>query len=250
MSGSDNQAQLDRLIDEAVEDFLLVPDNKLLERVEELTGAQKSLANEFDRLMAPILSQYEAQPGDSARQNERIRSEGKPASIWRKFMPWGPANSFSLGSTLFSRQMQSAVASLVLVIAGATLSFPLWKTALGPDSNTVELSQDRLHSRNVPKNESAQSSVSLGRGDSVYIAQVVKSATFAAASEVLDRINAKHPSLLKDRSLLVRRADGGENPGAYIAAIGGLKSKVDAEELCVRIRATGDPCNVVNVPSE
>jgi hypothetical protein len=250
MSVSDKQVQLDRLIDEAVEDFLLVPDNRLLERVEELTGAQESIASEFDRLMAPILSQYDAQPSDSARQNERIQSEEKPTSIWRKFVPWGAPNSFSLNGTLFSWQMRSAFASLALVIAGATLSFPLWKTALGPDSNTVELSQDRIHSRNVPKNESAQSSVSSGRGDSVYIAQLVRSASFAAAAEVLDRINAKHPSLLKDRSRLVRRADGGENPGAYIAAIGGLKSKVDAEELCVRIRATGDPCDVVNVQSE
>jgi hypothetical protein len=246
MSVSEKQAQLDRLIDEAVDDFLLVSDNKLLERVEELTGAPDSLANEFDSLMAPILSQYETRPNDSTQQNKPIRSEGSQTSIWRKFIPWGPSDSFSSGSIFFSRPMRSAFASLVLVIAGATLSFPLWRTA--PDSNTVEQPPDRVPSRNVPKNETAQSSASLGRGD--FIAQLAKSPSFAAATEVLDRINAKHPALLKDRSLLVRRADGGENPGAYIVGIGGLKSKSDAEELCVKFRATGDPCNVVNVSNE
>jgi hypothetical protein len=244
MSGTDKQAQLDRLIDQAVEEFLLVPDNRLLERVEELTGAKESLATEFDGLMGPILSRYEAQPNQSLR----IQSAEALTWTWRQVLPWNQANNFILGRMFFSRPMRSALASLVLIIIGATFSFPLWRTALGPDSNIVEPTQNQT--RNVSKDESPQKPVASGTGDSLYIAQVVKSTSFAAAAEALDRINAKHPSLLKDRSLLIHKANSGENPGGYIGGVGGLKSEFDAEELCVKIRASGDPCNVVNVPNQ
>jgi hypothetical protein len=54
MSERDEQARLDRRIDQAVEEFLLVPDSIVLDRVKELTGTKESVALDFDRLWLPF----------------------------------------------------------------------------------------------------------------------------------------------------------------------------------------------------
>ena len=81
------------------------------------------------------------------------------------------------------------------------------------------------------------------------MAQLVKSMSFCKTAEALDPINAKYPSLLRERSLVIRRANSGEDPSAYIGGVA-LKSARDAEKICNGIRAGGDSCNVVNVSNE
>jgi hypothetical protein len=244
MSEPDEQARLDRLIDQAVEEFLLLPDDRVLDRVKELTGKKDSVALDFDRLMTPVLSKHKHQ----LNQDLRIQSAASRTSTWRRFLAWDPADN--LTRTFFSRPIRSALASLVVVIAGATLIFPLWRIAPGPDSSSIDSDQSHIP-RSVPKDLPGQRPVrSSTAGDSVYMAQLTKSFSFSRAAEALDRINAKYPSQFRDQSLMVRRADSGEDPGAYIGGVGGLKSERDAEQICSKVRAGGDPCNVVKVPNE
>jgi hypothetical protein len=238
MSESEKHAQLDLLIDRAVEEFLLVPNDRILERVEELTGAKESLANEFDRLIHPVLSQTRP------NHNSQDRSTSSPASARQKSGVWDLANH--LGHVFFSRPTRSVFASLVLIIAGATLSFPLWRATQTNDSSNTDSSQTQS-SRNFPKESGHGPIFPTSRGP-VFMAQLVKSSSFAVAAEQLDRINARHAALLKDRSLLIRKAnDGVDN---YLGGVSGLKSESDAEELCVRIRAGGDTCSILKVPAE
>jgi hypothetical protein len=237
MSERDEQVRLDRLVDQAVDEFLLVPDNQVLDRVKELTGAKESVALDFDRLMSPILTKSEYQ----ANRDLRIQSGATLATTWRRFLAWIQAND--LRGTFSSRPIRSALASLVFVVVGATLSFPIWRTALGPDAISVDSGQSHP-SRNVPKDAPGRG------GGSVYMAQVVKSLSYAKAAEALDRINAKYPSLFKDQPRVIRRANNGDDSTGYIGGIGGLGSARDAEQICNKIRADGDLCNVVNVPNE
>lgn len=242
MSERDEQARLDRLIDQAVDEFLVVSDNQVLDRVRELTGAEESVALDFDRLMVPILNESKPQ----TNRDLRIQSGAILTSTWRRFLAWKQAND--LRGTFSSRPIRSALASLVFVVVGATLSFPIWKTALGPD--TISVDSDQSHpSRNVPKDAPGPVGPSTG-GGSVYMAQVVKSLSYAKATEALDRINAKYPSLFRDQSRVIRRANSGDDSTGYIGGIGGLGSARDAEQICNKIRAGGDLCNVVNVPHE
>jgi len=237
MSERDEQARLDRLIDQAVDEFLLLPDNQVLDRVKELTGTKESVALDFDRLMVPILN-------ESKHQNNpdlRIQSEAALTSTWRRLLAWSQTND--LRGTFSSRPIRSALASLAFVVVGATLSFPIWRTALGPDTIRVDSGQSHP-SRNVPKDGPGQG------GDSVYMAQVVRSLSYSKAAEALDRINAKYPSLFRDQSRVIRRANSGDDSTGYIGGIGGLGSAQDAEQICSKIRAGGDLCNVVNVPNE
>jgi len=237
MSERDEQARLDRLIDQAVDEFLLVPDNQVLDRVNELTGTKGSVALDFDRLMVPILTKSKPQ----TNRDLRIHSEATLATTWRRFLAWIQAND--LRGTLSSRPIRSALASLVFVVVGATLSFPIWRTALGPDTINVDSGQSHP-SRNVPKDAPGHG------GDSVYMAQVVRSLSYAKAAEALDRVNAKYPSLFRDQSRVIRRANSGDDSTGYIGGVGGLGSARDAEQICNEIRAGGDLCNVVNVPNE
>jgi hypothetical protein len=82
------------------------------------------------------------------------------------------------------------------------------------------------------------------------MAQVVRSLSYAKAAEALDRINAKYPTLLRDQSRVIRRANSGDDSTGYIGGIGGFESARDAEQICNKIRVGGDLCNVVNVPNE
>jgi len=82
------------------------------------------------------------------------------------------------------------------------------------------------------------------------MAQLAKSLSFSRTAAALDRVNARYPTLLRERSLVIRRANSGEEPSAYIGGVAGLKSAQDAEQLCSKIRAGGDSCDVVNVPSD
>jgi hypothetical protein len=242
MSERDEQARLDRLVDQAVDEFLLVPDNQVLDRVKELTGAKESAALDFDRLMVPILN-------ESKHQNNpdlRIQSEAALTSTWRRLLAWSQTND--LRGTFSSRPIRSALASLVFVVVGATLSFPIWRTALGPDAISVDSGQSHP-SRNVPKDAPGPAGPSTG-GGSVYMAQLVKSLSYAKAAEALDRINAKYPSLFRDQSRVIRRANNGDDSTGYIGGLGGLGSARDAEQICSKVRAGGDLCNVVNVPNE
>ncbi len=237
MSERDEQVRLDRLVDQAVDEFLLVPDNQVLDRVKELTGAKESVALDFDHLMVSILTKSESQTDEGLR----IHSGATLATTWRRSLAWIQAND--LRGTFSSRPIRSALASLVFVVVGATLSFPIWRTALGPDAISVDSGQSHP-SRNVPKDAPGHG------GGSVYMAQVVKSLSYAKAAEVLDRINAKYPSLFKDQPRVIRRANNGDDSTGYIGGIGGLGSARDAEQICNKIRADGDLCNVVNVPNE
>jgi hypothetical protein len=237
MSEQDEQARLDRLIDEAIDEFLVVPDNQVLDRVKELTGTKESVALDFDRLMVPILNESKPQ----ANPDLRIQSGATLTSTWRRFLAGNQAND--LRRTFSSRPMRSALASLVFVVVGATLSFPIWKTALGPDTISVDSGQSHP-SRNVPRDAPGQG------GGSVYMAQVVKSLSYSKAAEALGRINAKYPSLFRDQSRVIRRANSGDDSTGYIGGIGGFESARDAEQICNKIRAGGDLCNVVNVPNE
>src|SRR6266576_5813466 len=188
MSEQDEQARLDQLIDQAVEEFLLLPDNRVLDRVKELTGKKDSVALDFDRLMTPVLSQHKHQ----LNQSLRSQSAASRTSTWRRFLAWDLANN--LARTFFSRPIRSVLASLVVLISGATLSFPLWRMAPGPDPSVID--SDQIHTpRSVPKDASGQRPVrpSTG-GHTVYMAQLVKSMSFSRASEALDRISARYPS--------------------------------------------------------
>ena len=82
MSEGDQQARLDRLIDQAVDEFLVVPDNQVLDRVGELTGTKESVALDFDRLMVPILN--ESKPRKD--RDLPIRSGATLTSTWRGFL--------------------------------------------------------------------------------------------------------------------------------------------------------------------
>jgi hypothetical protein len=190
--------------------------------------------------MAPILDRHQPQ----SNRDLRIQSAAIPTSTWRRFLAWNPTHS------RISRPMRSVFASLVFVIAAASLSFPLWRAALGPDSDNVDPHQTQL-SRDVPKEESGgKSAASSTDGSSVYVAQLVRSSSFVAAAEALDRINARYPSLLKEQSVMIRKGINGEDQGIYIGGVGGLKFERDAEQLCSRIRARGERCKVVTVPRE
>jgi hypothetical protein len=237
MSERDEHARLDRLIDQAVDEFLLVPDNQILDRVKELTGTKESVALDFDRLMVPILNESKPQTD----RDLRVQSVDTRTSTWRRFSAWNQA--IDPRGAFYSRPIGAALASLVFVVAGATLSFPIWRTALGPD--TISLDSGQSHpSRNVPKDAPGQG------GDSVYMAQVVRGLSYSKAAEALDRVNAKYPSLFRDQSRVIRRANSGDDSAGYIGGIGGLGSARHAEQICNKIRAGGDLCNIVNVPNE
>ncbi len=199
MSERDEQVRLDRLVDQAVDAFLAVPDNQVLDRVTELTGAKESVALDFDRLMVPILNEFIPQTNPDLR----IQSGATLTSTWRRFLAWNQSND--LRRTFSSRPLRSAFASLAFVVVGATLSFPIWKTAVGPETISVDSGQNHP-SRNVPRDAPGQRP-----GGSVYMAQVVKSLSYSKAAEALDRANAKYPSLFRDQSQVIRRANSGDD---------------------------------------
>jgi hypothetical protein len=243
MSTQAERERLNQLIDHAVEEFLSVPDERVLERARELEGTEGSLALDFDRLMAPILSRHEAE----ANQDSRIVPAAVARRAWQRILPWDGANN--LARVLFSRPMRSGFASLFLVV-GATLSLTLWRTAPQTDSNNVDSGPGHL-SRNVPKETSGQKPAApIGRGDLIYIAQLADGSSFAVVAEALERLKTKYPPLFRDQTLVIRKAESGEVSAAYLGGIGGLTSAQDAEQICSRIRAGGDTCNVVNVPNE
>lgn len=237
MSEQDKQARLDQAIDRAVNDFLSLPDSKVLERVKELTGKEDAIALDFDRLIVPILRQHRIE----AARDWQTDSAEVSTSNWRNSMEF-------LIHSLFSRPMRSAFATLI-VVAGATLSVPLWRVTPDQDSNNIRAEQGDMP-RSVPKGAIGRGPVKPSTGgDAVYIAQLVNGTNFSKAAEALDLINSRYLSLLREQSLVIRRASG-EDGGAYIGGVGGLKSAQDAEQLCSRIRAGGDPCHVVIVPKE
>jgi hypothetical protein len=246
MSERDEQAEqagLDRRIDQAVDEFLLVPDDKILDRVKELTGTKVSVAKNFDRLMAPILDEYKSQEGELRTNAAASLTPGG----WR-FLAWERTNS--LVGTFSARPMRSVIASLVFIVVGATLSVPLWRMALRPESTNVDSNQNHP-SRGAARDAPGQQPVRPGTGgNTVYMAQLVKGLSFSRTAEALDRINARYPSLFKERSLVIRRASSDEDSSAYIGGVGGLRSERDAEQICNKIRAGGDSCRVVNVPDE
>jgi len=243
MSERNEQARLDQLIDQAVEEFLAVPDAKVLGRVKELTGKETSLTHDFDRLMAPILRQHGAEESRNPQMQGEI-----VISKWQRFLPWNSVDH--LTSSFFSRPARSAFAVLALLVAGATVSVPLWR--LTPMSDPGGTDHDESHiPRSVPKDVGRQQSAHPSTvADAVFMAQLTKSYSFSKAAEALDRIKYKYPSVLRDQSLVVRKANSGEDPGAYIGGIGDLKSARDAEQICSTLRAGGDQCNVINVGNE
>jgi hypothetical protein len=244
MSKQAEQEQLDELVDHAVEEFLLVPDERVLERARELEETEGSLALDFDRLMAPILSRQEAK----ANQDSRVVPAAVARGTWQRVLSWDGANN--LARVLSLRPMRSGFATLFLVVVGATLSLPLWRTAPQPDTNNADSGPSRL-SRNVPKETSGQKAAApIERSNLIYIAQLADGSSFAVVAEALDRLKTKYSPLFRDQPLVIRKAESGEVSGVYLGGIGGLKSAQDAEQICSRIRAGGDTCNVVNVPSE
>jgi hypothetical protein len=193
--------------------------------------------------MAPILNESEPRKEGGGR----VQSAASLASTWRTFLAWRSANN--LVSMFSSRPIRSVLASLVFVVAGVSLSVPLWRIALAPDSGSVD-SNSNQPSRGVRDAPDQQPLGPSTGGESVYLAQLVKSLSFSRTTEALDRINARYPTVFRERSLVIRRANSGDEPSAYIGGVGGLRSARDAEQICSQVRAGGDPCDVVNVPNE
>jgi hypothetical protein len=241
MSERDEHARLDRQIDQAVDEFLSVPDNIVLDRVKEFTGTKESVALNFDRLIAPILN--ESRPRKEGDLRAQSAASLKPAR-WTS-LAWLLSNSSE--RVFSSRPVRSAFALLVVVVAGTGLSVPLWRIATAPYSASLESNQTSRGVRDMPDQQAVGSSAG---GDRLYMAQLAKSLSFSRTAEVLDRVNARYPALFKERSLVIRRANGGEEPNAYIGCVAGIRSEQDAEQLCSKIRAGGDSCEVVKVTND
>jgi len=147
MSERDEQARLDRRIDQAVDEFLLVPDSIVLDRVKELTGAKESVALNFDRLIAPVLN--ESKP--RKERDLRVQSATSLNPAWRTFLAWLLSNNSE--AVFPSRPMRSALALLVFVVAGAGLSIPLWRIALAPDSSSLDSNHPSRGVRDTPNQQ-------------------------------------------------------------------------------------------------
>jgi cell division septation protein DedD len=62
-----------------------------------------------------------------------------------------------------------------------------------------------------------------------------------AAYEALKR---KHPTLLAERALIIKRADLGDKGAYYRAVVGPFDTAEEARQFCNRLRTAGAPCIV------
>lgn len=240
MSERDKHARLDRQIDQAVDEFLSVPDSVVLDRVKELTGTKESVALNFDRLIAPILN--ESKPRKEGDLRVQSAASFKPA--WPTSLAWLLSNS---SEPVFSSRPMRSVLALLFVVAGAGLSIPLWRGPIAPDSNDLASNRPSRAVRDTLNQQTVDTSAG---GDGLYMVQLAKSLSFSRTAEALDRVNAKYSNLFRERSLVIRRANSGDEPNAYIGGVAGIRSVQDAEQVCSKIRAGGDPCEVVKVPND
>jgi cell division septation protein DedD len=82
-----------------------------------------------------------------------------------------------------------------------------------------------------------------GRGEG-FVVLVSSQRSEENAQAAYQALKRKHPTLLAERALIIKRADLGDKGAYYRAVVGPFDTAEEATQFCNRLRKAGAPCIV------